>query len=71
MAFFVPQESFIQVTSVRMGSAGSLFLFQGYRPFAREVLRGKWGVGSERRRLLTEAGYDYAAVQARVNEIVK
>ena len=37
---------------------------------AREVLRGKWGVGTERRRRLTEAGYDYAAVQARVNEMV-
>ena len=37
---------------------------------AREVLRGKWGAGTERRRLLTEAGYDYAAVQARVNEMV-
>lgn len=37
---------------------------------AQEVLSGKWGNGSERKRKLTEAGYDYAAVQARVNELV-
>lgn len=37
---------------------------------AHEVINGLWGTGSERKRRLTEAGYDYAAVQARVNEIL-
>lgn len=37
---------------------------------AREVIAGKWKNGEERRALLTEAGYDYSAVQARVNEIL-
>ena len=37
---------------------------------AYEVLEGKWGSGDERKRRLTEAGYDYDAVQARVNEIL-
>lgn len=37
---------------------------------AREVIRGEWGNGSERRARLTKAGYDYDAVQARVNEIL-
>lgn len=37
---------------------------------AREVIAGKWGNGSERKRRLTEAGYDYAAVQAAVNRMV-
>ena len=37
---------------------------------AREVIVGKWGNGSERKDRLTAAGYDYAAVQARVNEIM-
>ena len=37
---------------------------------AREVIRGDWGNGAERKRLLTAAGYDYAAVQARVNELL-
>ena len=33
-----------------------------------EVLAGKWDNGAERERLLTAAGYDYNAVQKRVNE---
>ncbi len=37
---------------------------------AREVIAGKWGNGSERNDRLTAAGYDYAAVQARVNELM-
>lgn len=36
---------------------------------AFEVLDGYWGSGDERKKLLTEAGYDYQAVQNRVNEI--
>ena len=35
---------------------------------AEEVLDGKWGNGSERKKKLTEAGYDYDAVQNAVNE---
>ena len=38
---------------------------------AREVIAGKWGSGSERKSRLLAAGYDYAAVQARVNELLK
>ena len=37
---------------------------------ALEVIRGEWGAGEERERLLTQAGYDYQAVQRRVNEIL-
>lgn len=37
---------------------------------AREVVRGEWGNGSDRRIRLTQAGYDYDAVQKRVNEIL-
>ena len=36
---------------------------------AREVLKGKWGNGSERKKRLTEAGYDYTAVQKEVNRL--
>lgn len=35
---------------------------------AEEVLAGRWGVGVERKKGLKEAGYDYAAIQAIVNE---
>lgn len=37
---------------------------------AKEVIDGKWDNGDERKRLLTAAGYDYDAVQARVNQIL-
>ena len=37
---------------------------------AKEVIDGKWGNGSERKNKLSKAGYDYNAVQKRVNEII-
>lgn len=37
---------------------------------AREVINGDWGNGQERYDRLTAAGYDYYAVQKRVNEIL-
>ena len=36
---------------------------------AREVLNGKWGNGADRKKRLTEAGYDYNAVQKEVNRL--
>ena len=38
---------------------------------ALEVIDGKWGSGEARKKKLTEAGYDYEAVQKRVNEILE
>lgn len=37
---------------------------------AEEVIRGVWGTGAIRKNALTKAGYNYAAVQTRVNEIL-
>ena len=37
---------------------------------AKEVIQGKWGNGADRKKRLTKAGYDYNAVQKRVNEIL-
>lgn len=37
---------------------------------AREVIQGLWGNGEERKRKLTQAGYDYYTVQKRVNELI-
>ncbi len=37
----------------------------------QEVIRGDWGNGDERKKRLTEAGYDYNAVQKRVEELMK
>lgn len=38
---------------------------------AKEVINGKWGNGADRKKRLTEAGYNYSEVQARVNELCK
>lgn len=37
---------------------------------AREVIAGKWGTGADRRAKLQKAGYGYAAVQTKVNELM-
>lgn len=38
---------------------------------AREVIQGKWGNGADRKQKLTAVGYDYSAVQKRVNELLR
>lgn len=38
---------------------------------AHEVIHGDWGKGYERKQKLTAAGYDYSAVQKKVNEILR
>lgn len=38
---------------------------------ARDVINGKYGNGETRKQKLAAAGYDYATVQARVNQILK
>ncbi|MDE7398902.1 MAG: 1,4-beta-N-acetylmuramidase [Oscillospiraceae bacterium] len=37
---------------------------------AREVIRGDWGNGEERKKRLTQAGYDYSAVQSAVEKML-
>lgn len=37
---------------------------------AVEVLNGQWGNGADRQRRLTAAGYDYAVVQEKVNQLL-
>ena len=37
---------------------------------AKEVIRGAWGNGTDRKNRLTKAGYDYNAVQRKVNEML-
>lgn len=38
---------------------------------AAEVIEGKWGTNPERKNKLTEAGYDYSAIQKIVNSMLK
>ena len=37
---------------------------------AREVIQGKWSNGAERKKRLTNAGYDYNEVQKKVNQLI-
>lgn len=37
---------------------------------AKEVINGKWGNGDARKKALTNAGHDYTAVQAKVNQLL-
>ena len=37
---------------------------------AREVIQGKWSNGAERKKRLTDAGYDYNEVQKKVNQLI-
>ena len=38
---------------------------------AQEVIDGLWGVGLDRKKRLTNAGYDYKTIQKRVNQMLK
>ena len=38
---------------------------------AKEVLAGRWGNGIDRKKRLSDAGYNYAAIQNEVNRILK
>lgn len=38
---------------------------------AREVIKGLWGNGQERKDRLTKAGYNYSTIQERVNKILE
>lgn len=52
------------------GSAVATTTKKSTDTIAREVIRGDWGNGAEREKKLKAAGYDYAAVQKRVNELL-
>ena len=53
-----------------LGAGGSPGGGKSIEQLAQEVIRGDWGNGSDRRNRLTAAGYDYDAVQARVNQLL-
>ncbi len=44
--------------------------FKSVQDVAQEVIDGKWGVGEDRKKKLTDAGYSYAEVQGLVNEML-
>ncbi len=42
-----------------------------YTAIAKEVIQGLWGNGAERKTRLTAEGYNYDAVQNKVNEMLR
>jgi hypothetical protein len=56
--------------TTQTGEAVSVSTKKTVDQLAKEVIDGKWGIGSDRKNRLTKAGYDYAAVQKRVNELL-
>lgn len=60
-------DSFITTES---GSAVTTTSKKSIETIAREVIRGDWGNGADRKKKLEAAGYDYDAVQKKVNELL-
>lgn len=60
----------IQAEVNRLMGGGSAPARKSVDTLAREVIRGNWGSGAERKRRLQAAGYDYNAVQRRVNQLL-
>lgn len=55
------------VVNQRLGSGAPAAHRPDIAEIARQVIRGQWGNGTERRRRLEGAGYNYISVQAEVN----
>lgn len=51
-------------------SGASVSTLKSIDEIACEVIRGDWGNGADRKNRLTSAGYDYASVQSKVNELL-
>lgn len=59
-----------RVNEILSGSSSTPSPSKSIDEIAQEVIAGKWGTGDERKVKLTEAGYDYSAVQAKVNALL-
>ena len=64
------EKGFDAFITTQSGSAVTSTFKKSIDIIAREVIRGDWGNGTERVNRLKAAGYDYDAVQKRVNEIL-
>lgn len=64
-------EGFVGRISTKGGDNVPVSLKKTVDEIAREVIAGKWGNGSHRKERLTKAGYDYQAVQTRVNDFTR
>lgn len=60
----------VQAEVNRLMGGGSAPARKSVDTIAREVIAGNWGKGADRKRRLQAAGYDYNAVQRRVNQLL-
>ena len=56
--------------TTRVGGGSTAPAKKSIDEIAREVIAGKWGNGSDRKKRIEAAGYDYNAVQNRVNQLL-
>lgn len=54
-----------------MGGGSAPAATKSVEEIAREVIHGDWGNGKDRKERLTAAGYNYTAVQQKVNELLR
>ena len=64
------EAGFTGFITTKGGTAVSVTPKKSITQIAKEVIKGKWGNGEERKRKLEEAGYNYADVQRIVNELL-
>lgn len=71
MAAKLKSAGFDTYITTEQGEAISDSMMKSVEEIAGEVIAGKWGNGDERKERLTDAGYDYTAVQAKVNALMR
>lgn len=59
-----------RVNEILAGGGSSTSSKKSIDTIAKEVIQGKWGNGNTRKKKLEAAGYDYNAVQKRVNQLL-
>ena len=69
-AYGYSYEEVQSIVNRKLGHGGGSKPSKSIDQVAREVIRGDWGNGQDRRDRLRAAGYDAAAVQARVNQLL-
>jgi len=70
MAAKLKAAGFDAYITTKSGTAVTTSSKKSIDEIAREVIQGLWGNGQDRKDRITKAGYDYSAVQKRVNELL-
>lgn len=70
MAVEIEKKGFEAYVTTKGGTVVTKTQKKSIDTIAREVIAGKWSIGADRKRRLTAAGYDYKAVQKRINELM-